>query len=88
MGYTLVSRVAANLQMSATTIHDLAEEGLVETVEKEGQQFLAGPEIYKLRFIVYLERHHQLELSDIKRILERHKPPYTNWRAELKQAVR
>jgi DNA-binding transcriptional MerR regulator len=88
MGYTLVSRVAENLQISAATIQVLAEEGLVDTTPKQGQLYLAGAEIYKLRFIVYLERHHQLELPDIKRILQRHKPPYTNWRAELKQAVR
>ena len=87
MGYTVISTVAEKLQISAATIQNLAEEGLVDTTERQGQLYLTAPEIYKLRFIVYLERHHHLELSDIERILQRHKPPYTNWRAELKQAV-
>jgi DNA-binding transcriptional MerR regulator len=88
MGYTVISTVAEKLQISAATIQNLAEEGLVDTTERQGRLYLTGPEIYKLRFIVYLERHHHLALSDIEGILQRHKPPYTNWRAELKQTVR
>ena len=79
MTYNSIEQAANKLDISVSRISKLINAGLVGPVEKGGLMFLSDTECYKLRFIIYLQRQHHLELSEIEKILQTHRPPYRDW---------
>lgn len=74
--YSPIDRVAEKLRTTVDSVLELKQQGLVNTVEKNGILFLSGPDAYKLSFILFLQRERHLELPEIVQVLKTQQPPY------------
>ena len=86
MTYRSIEQLAGDLNISVDRIMMLVKVGLVRSVEKGNLMFLSDTELYKLRFILYLQREHHLLLPEIERILQTHRPPYADWQRAVARA--
>jgi dephospho-CoA kinase len=74
--YTPIDRVATKLDTTVDSVLEFQQQGLVDTVEKNGIDFLPARDAYKLSFILFLQRKRRLELPEIVRVLKTQQPPY------------
>jgi hypothetical protein len=80
MNHLTVEQAAGRAQVSVDVVMNLIRTGLLESVQKDGLTFLAASEVYKLRFILYLQKEHHLPVDEIEHILRTQRPPYSHWR--------
>lgn len=83
MNYLPIEQAATNADVPLDRVMKLIKAGLLKPVQKGNFVFLSSQEVYKLRFILYLQREHHLRLAEIDRILQTHEPPYTDWRSSV-----
>ncbi len=83
MTYLPIEQAASNASVPVDRVMKLVKVGLLKPVQKGSCIFLSSHEVYKLRFILYLQREHHLRLLEIDRILQTHEPPYTDWRQSV-----
>ncbi|MEX2299767.1 MAG: hypothetical protein WD733_02455 [Bryobacterales bacterium] len=85
--YLTIDQVVRELETSAEAIEDQIRRGRINTTVKRNLRFLSDHEVYKLKFIFYLDRKCQLSSEQIDTVLETVSPPYHTWQEQLAAVV-
>jgi hypothetical protein len=81
--YLSIDQVARHLNTTPASIEEQIQRGRVMPTEKRGRRFLSDREVYKLKFVLYLEQKCSLSPEQIDAVLETASPPYDTWRQQL-----
>jgi hypothetical protein len=81
--YLTIDQVARQLETTLESIEEQIQRGRVLPAEKRGLRFLSDREIYKLKFVFYLEQKCRLSPDQIDVVLDTVSPPYDSWQEQL-----
>ena len=85
--YLSIDQVARHLDTTPESIEEQILRGRVLPTERRGLRFLSDREVYKLKFVLYLQRKCCLSPEQIDVVLETVSPPYDTWREQLATAA-
>lgn len=85
--YLTIEQTARHLDATAESIEEQIQRGRVLPTEKRGRLFLSDREVYKLKFVFYLEQKCLLSAEQIDAVLETVSPPYDSWQEQLAMVV-
>jgi hypothetical protein len=85
--YLTIDQTARYLDATPESIEEQIQRGRVLPTEKRGRQFLSDREVYKLKFVFYLEQKCGLSAEQIDVVLETVSPPYDSWQEQPAIAV-
>jgi len=85
--YLTIDQVVRELETSVEAIEEQIRRGRIKTTVKRNLSFLSDREVYKLKFVFYLERKCQLSSEQIDTVLETVSPPYHSWQEQLAAVV-
>ncbi len=85
--YLTIDQVVRELDTSSEAVEEEIRRGRIKATVKRNLRFLSDREVYKLKFIFYLERKCELSPDQIDRILETVSPPYHAWQEQLAAVV-
>ena len=77
--YFTVAQAARKLRTTIELIDEQIQQGRVDPVDRNGLIFLSDRDVYRLKFIFYLQQERRLSSADIEQILQDHRPPYSSW---------
>jgi hypothetical protein len=81
--YLTIDQVARQLDTTAESIEEQILRGRVLPTQKRGLRFLSDRDVYKLKFVFYLEQKRRLSPQQIDTLLETVSPPYDTWQEQL-----
>lgn len=85
--YLAIDQVARELDTPVELIEEQIRRGRVKTAVKHNLRYLSDREVYKLKFIFYLERKCELSSEQVDTVLETVSPPYHTWQEQLAMVV-